>query len=238
MDKLQSTFLDIDGIKIYTWQLRATKPRADRLTLVILHGAGQSNRERFTAFARMFADKGVTVIGLDFLGHGKTGGELSGNSLSLRVRHALGIIAHWTEAMTPLVLCGSSMSGQTALRVAGRLGSQVKNLCLLQPAVYAAEAEDVPFGPDFTAILHQQGSWRSSLALKDAAGFAGNAYIAIGTDDAVIPWQVIEELTVALKTQSRLVRLEVFGGVGHELPTWIPRHSLPATQLVAFLTDI
>jgi pimeloyl-ACP methyl ester carboxylesterase len=237
MHDSQTTRLEIDGIDIHTSFLQAHDPRSDGLTLVLMHGAGQSSSERYIAFAQLFADHGISVVSLDFVGHGKTGGEMSDNSLALRTKHALAVIKHWTGPDAPLILCGSSMSGHTALRVAAQLGERVKSLCLLQPAVYAAEAEDVFFGPDFTEILHKPDGWQSSLALQDAEVFTGTALIAIGTEDKVIPWGVIEALTKSLKRRSNAVRLEIFSGVGHELPTWIPEQELVREQLVTYLAD-
>jgi len=237
MNDPQTALLEIDDVKIHSSYLKAHTLRQDGLTVVLMHGAGQSSSERFVAFAQLFASSGISVVSLDFIGHGKTGGETSDNSLALRTKHAIAAVEHWTDAATPLILCGSSMSGHTALRVSTQLGPRVKSLCLLQPAIYAAEAESIFFGPDFTEILHKPESWQSSLALQDAANFEGKVLIAIGSDDTVIPWGVIEALTKALKQKSREVRLDIIGGVGHELPTWIPKQDELSKQLVEYLIN-
>lgn len=236
MNQLQTTYITVDGVALYTAYLPAPHPRDDGLTAVLMHGAGQASSERFYGLAEQFAAAGVSVVLLDFLGHGKTGGDLSENSLDLRTKHALAAIAHWTTGNTPLILCGSSMSGHTALRVAASLGERVRSLCLLQPALYAAEAETVPFTDAFTAILHTQESWRSSLAFKDAQRFKGKAMVMIGTEDKVIPWGVIESLMNNLKASARAVRVEILRGVGHELPMWIPKHPAVCRALIDYLT--
>lgn len=235
MEQLQTTYIDIRGISIYTAFLPARQPRNDGLTAVLLHGAGQASSERFYGLAEKFSAAGIAVVMLDFLGHGKTGGDVRKNHLDLRTEHALTAIAHWTTSGTPLILCGSSMSGHTALRVAARLGEQVHSLCLLQPATYAAEAENVPFTDAFTKILHTKGSWQSSLALADARNFTGKAVVAIGTEDKVIPWGVIESLMNNLKESAKEVRIEILRGVGHELPLWIPRHPTFCRALIDYL---
>jgi alpha-beta hydrolase superfamily lysophospholipase len=76
-DSLQTTFLKVDKASIYSWHLQAVSPRQDGLTIAFLHGAGQSSSERFMTLAQLFVDSGVSVVGLDFIGHGKTGGEIS-----------------------------------------------------------------------------------------------------------------------------------------------------------------
>jgi pimeloyl-ACP methyl ester carboxylesterase len=233
--QLQTTTLKLDGASIFTSYTRADTPRSDGLTAVFLHGAGQSNSERFAGLSAFFAGHGVAVIALDFIGHGKTGGKMSDNSLALRTSHALAVIGHWTQADVPLILCGSSMSGHTALRVASELGERVKSLWLLQPAVYAREAEDAKFTADFTEILRRPESWKSSHALQDAARFSGKALVTIGSEDKVIPWGVIEALMDNLRKSATETRLEVFDGVGHELPTWLPQHPDTCQDLFDYL---
>jgi len=235
MEQLQTTSLSINDISVYTAYLPAKQPRSDGLTAVLMHGAGTASSERFHGLAEALSAKGVAVVLLDFLGHGKTGGDLHKNSLRLRTEHALAVIRHWTNATTPLILCGSSMSGHTALRVASQLGEQVRSLCLLQPALYASEAETVPFTEEFTRILHDHGSWQSSLALTDAQQFTGKAIVVIGTEDPVIPWGVIEALMNRLKVSAQEVRIDILRGVAHELPVWLPKHQTMCDQLIAYL---
>jgi len=204
-----------------------------------MHGAGQSSSERFAAIADFFLAQGVSVIALDFIGHGKTGGSLSNNSLALRTKHALAGIEYWKDdrVQEPLMLLGSSMGAHTALRVSQQLGKRVQALCLLQPAVYAHDAEDVYFTEEFTNILRRAESWKSSLALSDAQAFTGKVYVGIGSLDAVIPWGVITKLAEACKQNSSAFRLEVLHGAAHTLPEWMPEHAFYARQMVDFLIN-
>jgi alpha-beta hydrolase superfamily lysophospholipase len=118
MNKAETKFLGTSEGPIYTWFLESRSPnKTNKPTLVLLHGAGQSNSERYTELAKVFSDNGISVVSLDFIGHGKTGGRVEDNSLALRTKHALVAIDYWIEKTTPLILCGSSMSGHTALRV-------------------------------------------------------------------------------------------------------------------------
>jgi len=235
--KQQTTTLTLDDARIFSSYTAADTAHQSGLTAVFLHGAGQSNSERFAGLTSFFAERGVSVVALDFIGHGKTGGEMSDNSLALRTKHALAAIDHWTAANAPLILCGSSMSGHTALRVASLLSERVKSLWLLQPAVYAKEAEDTKFTTEFTEILRRPESWKTSHALQDAARFTGKALVTIGSEDKVIPWGVIEALMDNLGTSSSQTRLEVFDGVGHELPTWLPQHPDTCQDLFDYLTS-
>lgn len=224
------------GHYIHTTYISSPHKRPDNLTAVLLHGGGQSSTDRFLDLAKFFADEGVSVVLLDFVGHGKTGGEITRNSLTLRTEHALAAISHWVDDSVPLILCGSSMSGHTALRVSAQLGDRVRSLWLMQSAVYAAEAEDVFFGPAFTKILHESDSWHNSLALKDAQQFRGLALVIIGSEDKVIPFTVIEDISAALRNNAESVRLEILKGVGHTIPTWLPQHPEVTRRPIRFLT--
>ena len=227
--------LAVSGATIYTSYHRAPKPRKDALTIAVFHGAGTSNSERFTGIAQGFLKKGVSVVALDFIGHGRTGGDMSEGSLALRNQYALAAIDHWLAKDIPLILLGSSMGGHTALRVSASLGTRVKAMCLLQPAIYASDAEDVHFNSEFTEILRRPGSWQSSLALHDAANFAGKVYLAIGSADPVIPWGVIEALAGTFRPTAQPLQLNVFHDAMHTLPEWIPSHPETHQQMIDFI---
>lgn len=181
-------------------------------------------------------DEGIKVVLLDFVGHGKTGGAMSEGSLSLRIDHAYEIIKRYTDDNAPLILCGFSMSGHVALRLLPKLGSRVQNLGLFCPAVYAAEAEDVHFGPEFTKILRTPESWRSSIALQNAARYKNRALLVIGSNDQTIPWRVVEAITASLKQSASHVQLEVIGGADHQLAKWLSDHPKTSKQIAHHLT--
>jgi len=129
------------------------------------------------------------------------------------------------------------MGAHTAIRASQKLGDRVTALCLLQPAIYAKEAEDLLFRSEFTEVLRRPESWRSSYALADAANFKGIVHVAIGSEDPVIPWGVIEGLASSFKSTASSLRLEVFQGAAHELPEWIPARPFYGEQLVAYLSQ-
>lgn len=224
-----------DSMALHSSILKSPQPRSDNLTAVILHGAGESSSQRHDEMAKVFAEQGISVVTLDFIGHGRTGGNLFDSSLILRTRHAKAAIEHWTDADTPLILCGFSMGGHTVLSLLPELGARVKSIGLFCPSTYAAEAEEVHFGPEFTKILRTHESWRASLGIRNAAKFKGRAAVVIGSDDVVIPWDVVTEITRALKTNSSEVRLEVLGGVSHQLATWLAGHEIFSKQIIQYL---
>lgn len=227
--------LVVNNVSISTSYHQAIAPREDRLTVAIFHGAGKSNSERFMRIGETFLAQGISVLALDFIGHGRTGGDMSEGSLALRTQHALTAIEYWLDEEVPLILVGSSMGAHTALRVSKQLSKRVRSLCLLQPAVYAKDAESVSFTEEFTAILRRPNSWKSSHALEDARAFDGHVYVGIGSEDKVIPWGVIEALTDNFRQNTSAFRLDVLHGAAHTLPEWIPTRPFYATQLIDFL---
>lgn len=230
-----STTLVHDKVALHSSILKSPQPRSDNLTAVILHGAGESSSQRHEEMAQVFAGQGISVVTLDFIGHGKTGGSLSDGSLTLRTGHAKAAIEHWTDANTPLIICGFSMGGHTVLSLLPHFGKHVKSIGLFCPATYAAEAEEVHFGSEFTKILRTNDSWRSSLGIRNAEQFKGRAAVVIGSEDTVIPWEVVTEITKALKTNAREVRLEILGGASHQLAVWLAGHKTFSKQIVQYL---
>lgn len=220
--------------QLHTWKLESSKDKYEYIA-VILHGAGTADSSRALGLAHAFADEGVSVISLDFIGHGKTGGDIKKLSLHKRTQQAMAAIQHWTSPGQKLILCGFSMSGHTVLRLTELLGSRVNAISLLCPAVYSKDAEEVAFTEEFTAILRRPGSWQDSPALNNARSFKGRAHVMIGASDPVIPWGVIEELLKSLRENADEIRLEVVTGVEHKLAVWLSSQPDRSKYIVRYL---
>jgi len=178
--------------------------------VMVLHGAGQSSRSRFSRLRETLHQYGVPSAGFDFTGHGETGGELLGSTLSDRTAQASAVIRH--ACREPLTLIGASMSGHTAIKLTQVF--EVENLILLVPAVYTPRAYRLPFGPEFSAAIRVPGSWRESDAFDALAGFKGNLLVVAAECDATIPPEIPRRIHAsALNTMSRL--LHVIPGAGH-----------------------
>jgi pimeloyl-ACP methyl ester carboxylesterase len=238
--ELKEARLSEHSLGLYTYFLKPQHLHNNKLTAVIMHGGGEStNSTSYDKFAQLFADNGVAVVSLDFVGHGKTGGAMTDNSLSLRLKHALATIEHWTNQETPLILVGYSMSAHTAMRLAPLLGKRVQGIGLICPATYAAEAEDTNFGPDFSKILRTDHSWRNSQGLTDLANFTGRTLIVTGAHDDVVDWEITSEMIARAKANSNQVRVEILGGRDHHLVQWLSEHPTFSEQLVHyFLEDL
>jgi hypothetical protein len=181
-----------------------------RCSAFVLHGAGTSSRQRFLRLRKALNAAGLPSASFDFIGHGDTGGDLLGSTLEARTEQAAAVIHH--GGREPLCLIGASMSGHTAVRLTRRF--TVATLVLLVPAVYAAKAYRLPFGPGFSAAIRAPGSWRESEAFGILGAFRGSLLVIAAERDAVIPPEVAGRVyDAAANARSR--RLHIVPGSGH-----------------------
>lgn len=225
--------LALNDKTFHSWRL--STGTAGKTVAVLLHGAGTSDSTRAVSLAEDFAAAGIPVVSLDFFGHGKTGGELAQTSLTERINQAETAITFWTKPDDTLIICGFSMSGHVVLRLTESLGDRVQSIGLFCPAVYAKEAEDVPFGPAFSEIIRRPHSWQNSLALEVAAKFKGRALIFISADDEVIPWPVVAEIASRLRISASDVRLQLVRGARHQLMQWLASQPEHRKSIVNYL---
>ncbi|WP_327314551.1 alpha/beta hydrolase [Streptomyces sp. NBC_01235] len=206
-------------------------------TAVLLHGAGNGSKERLLPVIREFTSHGCRVLAFDFSGHGESSGALGELSLRRRFEQAVSVIDAHVPADGPLVLVGFSMSGQTVADLAALYGARVTALGLCSPAVYAAEAWNVPFGEgdgEFSAIIRSPGSWREAPALDVLRAYEGRAVLAVPGTDTVIPPEVTEAVQEALAARARYTRFEL-PDAGHRLGLWFHDHADDRREFVTSL---
>jgi pimeloyl-ACP methyl ester carboxylesterase len=173
--------------------------------IVLLHGAGAGESARFTPLRERLAAAGLGSIAFDFVGHGKTGGDLSHSSLAARDNQSLEVLKHFPP-LQPLVLWGSSMGAYNAVMLSKSLKPKV--LVLSVPAVYHPGVYHVPFGPAFTELIRRERSWEQSDAWEILANFRGHLLILAGGEDKVIPSEIPERIyNTAANSLSRQLRL-------------------------------
>ncbi len=197
------------------------------VTAVVLHGAGTSSTERLLPLAREFVAHGCRGIAFDFSGHGGSTGRLSESSLRRRFEQAVAVIDAYAPADGPLVLVGFSMSGQTVADLVRHYGHRVTALGLCAPAVYTAQAWDVPFGDGngrFSETIRQPGSWRQTPALEVLRAYEGRAVLAVPGTDTVIPAAVTEAVQDALAARAQYSRFDL-PDAQHQLGTWFRDHA-------------
>ena len=159
--------------------------------LLVLHGAGNSCRQRFQPLREELWAAGISTAAFDFVGHGDTGGDLKSSSLSNRTRQACRFVAA-LNMQQPLALMGASMSGYTAVKLLEHY--RIKSLILLVPAMYTAQAYMIPFNRGFSEIIRQPQSWIHSDAWRTLAGYRGRLLIVAGEKDRTIPRGVITRI--------------------------------------------
>jgi pimeloyl-ACP methyl ester carboxylesterase len=159
--------------------------------LLVLHGAGDSCRQRFQLLREELLAAGISSAAFDFMGHGDTGGDLKSSSLSSRTRQACRVVDA-LNLKQPLALMGASMSAYTAVKLLEHY--RIKSLVLLVPAMYAAQAYTIPFNRGFSDIIRQPQSWKHSDAWQILAGYRGRLLIIAAEEDRIIPRGVITRI--------------------------------------------
>ncbi|MDV7216312.1 alpha/beta fold hydrolase [Streptomyces prunicolor] len=211
------------------------------VTAVVLHGAGTSSTERLLPLVREFVARGCRGIAFDFSGHGESTGKLAELSLRRRFEQAVAVIDAYAAADRPLVLVGFSMSGQTVADLVRHYGDRVAALGLCAPAVYTAEAWDVPFEDGngrFSELIRQPDSWREAPALQVLRAYEGRAVLAVPGTDAVIPTAVTESVQEALAARAQYTRFEL-PDAQHQLGMWFREHGDDRREFVeAVLTGL
>jgi pimeloyl-ACP methyl ester carboxylesterase len=186
----------------------------EKPTILILHGAGHSSKERALPLAAaLLARYGVGSLVFDFPGHGESSGELANSSISQRLEVAREACKFFAEGR-PEILFGFSMGGHVALELLNE--QPVATLGLFCGAVYADRAKNVKFDSGFTDFIREKDSWRNTAVTENLREFTGMLFIAIGEEDKAIPDGVVEALDEAAgKTSAKtILRLP---GIGHQL---------------------
>ena len=214
-----STFsLDFEGHRIHGDQWLAPEARRHA---VLLHGGGSSTLEAFTPLREHLMQQNISSTAFDFIGHGRTGGNLQGSSLHARVKQTLIVIKAMQIGGSEAALVGYSMGAYVALHVARQ--RQIGRLALGVPAAYSPEAFDVPFGPAFSAILRRENSWRDSDAFTLLGEFTGHLFVFYGSEDQVAPCAIPQTL-VGSAQQAASVDSYVLAGGGHKLSAFYEQH--------------
>jgi len=159
--------------------------------LLVLHGAGNSCRQRFQLLREDLFAAGISSAAFDFVGHGDTGGDLKSSSLLSRRLQARRVVEA-LHLQQPLALMGASMSAYTAVKLLEHY--PIKNLILIVPAMYTARADSIPFNRGFTEIIRQPQSWIHSDAWPLLAAYRGRLLIVAAEHDRVIPRDVIDRI--------------------------------------------
>ncbi|WP_179671336.1 alpha/beta hydrolase [Duganella sp. 1224] len=184
---------------------------SDSNRILYLHGAGNSTRHSHRLLRSALQRRGLGSVCFDAIGHGETGGTFALSSVASRTRQAQAVLA--ASALTqPLVVFGSSMGAYNAIRLTEQ--HHIDGLVLIVPGVYTPPAYEVPFGPDFSAVIRRERSWADSDAWDILSRFEGRLLVLHAEHDATIPLEISERLYGAA-TRARSRQLYVVPGAEH-----------------------
>lgn len=164
-------------------------PAGGAVQTLVLHGAGQGDRQRQWPLRQTLALRGRASAAIDFSGHGQSSARQP-NSLAKRLAEAQAALDVFTVA--PRTVVGVSMSGEIALRLACRPENRIAHVVTLVGALYDGAAFELPFGPAFSAALRRPGSWRDATVLALIRHYPGRLTLIRASEDAVIPSEVAE----------------------------------------------
>ncbi|MFJ4879474.1 alpha/beta fold hydrolase [Streptomyces sp. NPDC088745] len=207
--------------------------------VLVLHGAGNGDKQSPTVLATAFAARGHHALAFDFSGHGESTGTLGRSSLRRRFEQARAVVDACLPARAPLVLVGFSMSGQTVADLAAHYGPRVAAVGLCAPAVYAARAWPVAFGDGFTGIIRTPDSWRNSPALDVFRRLPAGVRAVLVTPavDAVIPPAVTEAVAGALDASRAAYVRMVLPAADHRLSLWFAAEARSREEFVDVLLN-
>ena len=185
---------------------------SDSNRILYLHGAGASTRHGHRLLRGALQQRGFGSTCFDCIGHGETGGELARSSVASRTRQAQAV-AEARHIPQPMAVFGASMGAYNAIRMTQ--SHAVDALVLMVPGVYTPAAYEVPFGPDFSAVIRRERSWGDSDAWDMLGQFTGKLLVIAAEHDEVIPLEIPERLVAAASRAASSV-LHVVPGAQHK----------------------
>ena len=210
MVKSQKTFsVDFESTKL----VGDIMPATAQPNILVLHGAGNSNRARYDYLRLPLAKDGLSTCAFDMVGHGDTGGSLASSNLHDRTDQAKEVI---NKQMSdgPIGIIGGSMGGYTAVKLCEE--HPVDRLVLVVPAAYTESAYDLNFDEEFSREIREKDSWRKSDAWRIIAKFTGQLLIVAAENDEVIP-RAIPELLFESAVSAKQRKLIFIPGATHAL---------------------
>ena len=181
--------------------------------ILCIHGAGKSDRSRYSILRSTLQERGFGSVAFDCIGHGETGGLFEQSSLISRTNQANAVLQA-LDMKKSLTVIGASMGAYSAIN--SMQTRRVDSLILIVPAVYTPDANQIPFGPKFSSIIRQHRSWATTDAWKHMENFTGSLLVIAAEDDDVIPFEIPQQL-IRSASASCWKKLRVVKGAGHSL---------------------
>jgi pimeloyl-ACP methyl ester carboxylesterase len=206
------------------------------LCLLYLHGFGSDQAGEKAEFFRLQAGRaGLAFCSFDFEGHGRSGGDMRGLTLSRNLEN-LHQVADWlaVKGHRRLVLLGSSMGGGTALWYSALHPERVLAGMHLAPALEMGRSLLDWAGPERTRAWQETGTlqfanelvscelgWQliEDLRAHPVADLVDRyrtpALLLQGRLDATVPWRSVVDFTT--RCAFRDIELHLFADGDHRL---------------------
>jgi alpha-beta hydrolase superfamily lysophospholipase len=165
------------------------RPSHDNLVLFLPGGGKTLGKERFEYFQDKLKQEGFVSASFNFSGVAESSGEIQDSSLRDRIQQTTCVVKYLRDKFPEkdLALYGVSMGGYIALGAADKLLNPPNKLVLHAPAAYTKEAHTVNFGNEFTRILRQNKSWKSSQSFRWLRDYGREVLFLMGDEDKIIP---------------------------------------------------
>ncbi|WP_299207385.1 alpha/beta hydrolase [uncultured Dokdonia sp.] len=205
------------------------------LSCILLHGAGNSDKNRLIQLGKELTKIGLGSIVFDFSSHGESSHN-EPTSLEKRTSEALKIIEH-LDSKLPITICAFSMSGQVAINLLqSKIKNRIKNIILFAPALYDKRALNVPFGPEFSEIIRKKESWKNNNANENLKDFNGNILIFFSKNDHIIPNEIPDIIVNAAISASKK-KILYLEQAPHQLARWSSEHLNNSKFIVESIVD-
>ena len=217
----QNVTLQVDGKKVVGTLNIPDNVKAPPVAL-LLHGFTGSRDELaipsadnegiFRRTARMFADKGIASLRIDFFGSGESEGSYADTTLQGQIADAMAAVdflsARTDVDAKKISLVGWSLGGTISAVVAGRSKTPIASVSLWQPANNPANAMAFLLGTDVVtkgvaagdAAVEAKLPWGSTISLKgpffrsltqidpvaEIVAYQGPLLVTAGINDAIV----------------------------------------------------
>ena len=185
--------------------------------VLLLHGAGTTNRARYDTFREFLAEKGISSCAMDFIGHGETGGDLKETSLKERTEEVLAVVKS-LNIKSPLKIIAFSMSGYTAIKLTEIL--PIESIVMMAPGVYDANAYNLKFGHGFSEAIRALKSWQNTDVWSILNKFKGKMLIFIGEKDETIPFEIVQKIYDSL-VNAKFREISILPNANHPLGIYL-----------------
>ncbi|WP_417198090.1 alpha/beta hydrolase [Bizionia sp.] len=187
-------------------------------TVLMLHGAGNSNKNRLIPLAKQLFENGLGIFCFDFSGQGcSTSNKIS--SIQKKTDEAISALKYLNPKLK-ITIIAFSMSGQVAINLMlSKYKNRIENLILFAPALYDKKALEVHFGVKFSKIIRKTNSWKNNNAPEALKNFQGKLLIFFSRNDNIIPEEIPEILiNSAVGTSNK--KIIFLNHAPHQLAKW------------------